>query len=54
MPRGEKIWDEATVAKLRRLLAQGLSQTVIAERLGVTVSAVSSRVKRLRQEGQDG
>jgi hypothetical protein len=40
-------WDDATVAKLREMRAEGLTSTQIARVIGTTRSAVIGKMKRL-------
>ena len=53
MANGVKFWDAATVAKLKKLLAQGVQKSVIAERLGVTPGAITMQLRRLEKEEPD-
>jgi transcriptional regulator with XRE-family HTH domain len=41
-------WDEDTVAKFKKFDAQGLSRTVIAERMGISANNVSARRHLIR------
>lgn len=50
--RTHTTWDQEADAQLVRLRAAGFSQKKIADRLGKTESAVSSRVGVLRKRGE--
>lgn len=44
-------WTEQDIDALKALLAEGLTSSVIAERMGRTRSAICGKVGRLRQAG---
>ncbi len=46
-------WTEDRAATLRRLWAEGLSCSIIAERMGITRNAVIGKVHRLRLSGRN-
>ncbi len=47
---GDFVWDDVASKRLTALLAQGLTRAQIAERFGISKSAVCGRVKRMQDK----